>query len=60
MSYTVSGRSQLNYAMTWNASTSQWQQPINLSSGQSVSYYFNYTPEGQTYQDTSPTYTYTA
>lgn len=58
--YTISGQSQLNYAMTWSASAGQWQQPISLSAGQSVSFSFDYTPTGQSYQDTTPTYSYTA
>lgn len=58
--YTVSGQSQLNYAMSWNASAGQWQQPVSLSAGQSVSFSFDYTPTGQGYQDTTPTYSYSA
>jgi hypothetical protein len=58
--YTVSGASQLNYAMSWSASAGQWQQPISLSAGQSVAYSFDYTPAGQSYQNSTPTYSYAA
>ncbi|HEV2635955.1 MAG TPA: hypothetical protein VGX23_12450 [Actinocrinis sp.] len=57
--YTISGQSQLNYAMTWNASAGEWQQPISMSYGQTVTYSFDYTPIGQSYQDATPSYTFT-
>lgn len=58
--YTISGSGQLNYAMSFNSSDGRWERAISLSPGQTVSYYFDYTPVGQTYQDETGTYTYTA
>jgi hypothetical protein len=57
--YTLGNGGQLNHMATWNASTGRWEQPVTVPSGHVLNYYFDYQPTTQTYQITTPHYTFT-
>ncbi|GAA3442835.1 endo-1,3-beta-xylanase [Planomonospora venezuelensis] len=57
--YTVNGGGQLNYFLSWNAARGRWELPVTLRSGDRLSYSFDFQPTGQTYQETTSTFTQT-
>ncbi|MFC1420908.1 endo-1,3-beta-xylanase [Streptacidiphilus cavernicola] len=56
--YTLDNGGQLNYMATWNAAAGRWEQSVTVPAGHTLSYYFDYQPTTQTYQDTTPHYTF--
>ncbi|MEW2522845.1 hypothetical protein [Actinacidiphila alni] len=57
--YTLDGGGQLNYMMTFNATTGRWEQPVTVPAGHTLAYWFDYQPTGQTYQNTTAHYSFT-
>ncbi|MFJ4439207.1 endo-1,3-beta-xylanase [Streptomyces sp. NPDC088923] len=58
--YRKNGAAQENYFLTWNAGAGRWELPVNLRAGDSLSYSFDYLPQGKTAQESTATYTYRA
>ncbi|NEA50748.1 endo-1,3-beta-xylanase [Streptomyces sp. SID10815] len=57
--YTLDGGGQLNYMATYNSSTGRWELPVTVPAGHTLSYWFDYQPTTQTYQNTTAHYTFT-
>ncbi|MEU9978855.1 endo-1,3-beta-xylanase [Streptomyces sp. NPDC051014] len=57
--YSLAGGGQLNYMATYNSSTARWELPVTVPAGATLTYYFDYQPTTQTYQNTTPHYTFT-
>lgn len=57
--YSIDGGARLNYMATYNSATGRWEQPVTVPAGHTLTYSFDYQPTTQTYQNTTPTYSFT-
>lgn len=43
----------------WNSSSGRWEQPVTVPAGHTLTYWFDYQPTTQTYQNTTAHYSFT-